>query len=329
MNIKWIAFGWMAVFGVATGTAHAESTPRRQPIPGVPITVHQRIPDDLPEFSIHQRQLEMELEEARLEIRVLSERLDEAQTPEGRRLRAERRLERVEADRQRLDEEVRELRASLRETQASLREVETERDRALRDAQRAQDRLEREATRNTDRRSLRRAEPDPVPVAEFEDKIAAMQEALQALRAELAGQMELTAQYREFARTAAEETPPTAVAAVESDLIDQGLKAFEEGDLRRARRLLERAAREHEDDAALHGYLGAVYFSQGQHARAQRSLKRAVELNPVDPAMHFNLAVLLASLDPPDLQKASLHYQESLRLGGPTDGALQARINGD
>lgn len=329
MKIKTIVIGGVAALWAAATFVSAQTVPQRQAVPGVPIVVRQSGTEDIPEFSIRQRQLEMELEEARREIRSLQESLAEAQTPEGRRLRAERRLGRAEADRARLNEELLELRGSLRETQARLKEVETERDRALRDAQKAQNQLEPQSAQDTGRRSRRQGEPDAEPNAALDAKVAALQEAVQSLRAELAGQMALTAQYRDFAQIAAEETPRMDVEAAEGDLIDQGLLAFEAGDLRRARRLFERASRHQDDDPAVHGYLGAVYFSQGQHGRAQKSLERAVALSPVDPAMHFNLAVLLASLDPPDLQKASLHYQESLRLGGSEDVAMQARLHGN
>lgn len=323
-----VIFGVAAMWGAAISVS-GQAEPQRQAVQGVPVVVRQSGQEDIPEFSIRQRQLEMELEEARREIRGLREQLAEAQTPDGRKLRAERRLERAEADRERLNEERRELRASLRETQAQLKEVEKERDSALGDAQKAQDQLEHQASRDTGRRSGRRGDPDEETNAVLEERVASLQEMVQTLRAELAGQMQLTANYREFAQTAAEEMPPDTLASADEDLIDQGLQAFEAGDLRRARRLLERASRQHDEDAALHGYLGAVYFSQGQHARAQKSLERAVTLDPVNPAMHFNLAVLLASLDPPELRKASLHYQESLRLGGSEDVALQARLDGE
>ncbi len=329
MKCRTIAIGLLTGLGLALPPVSAQTTPQRQPLPGVPIPVRQTGAEEIPEFSIRERKLEMELQEALREIRDLEERVAEAETPEGRRLRAERRLDRSEAARERLQEERNELRASLRETQARLRDVERERDDARRDAQRAQDRLERETSRESGRRARRREEGNAAPSAEVEAQIARLEQAVESLRGKLATQMALSAQYREFAQRTAEEAPPARVPAGESELIDQGLIAFEEGDLRRARRLLERAARQHEDDASLHGYLGAVYFAQGQHERARRSLEQAVALNPVDPAMHFNLAVLLASLDPPELDTASMHYQESLRLGGDKDELLQARLNGE
>lgn len=343
-------FLWGGVLLFASA-ARSQNEPRRQPLPGPPIVVRENPAgaagaQALPELSLRERQLEMELQEARREIARLRALPAESADPELRKSRAERRLESALAEQDEMRREIDALKENLKEAARAMRQAEGAKGQADEQAARATEALaeqqqraqaleaQAEEYRNQARalarevRDLRRQaessdgetpSPDPEAIPRLEAELA-------AVRGELEKQRELADRYRELAQATSAAAPRVAANGPVEDLAAQGLAAFRAGDLESARLKFEEALEGQEENAALHGYLGAVHFAEKRYKKARRSLERCVELNPLDPVGHFNLAVLLASLNNPDLVEARAHYEESVRLGGDKDGEIEKRL---
>ena len=102
-----------------------------------------------------------------------------------------------------------------------------------------------------------------------------------------------------------------------------GIIAWKQNDLKPAADLLERAIRQAPKDAQLHNYLGIIRYAQGKRSPAVKELETAVALNPNLAEANFNLAVILATDQHPQLDKARQYYQASLRLGNARDEKLE------
>ena len=102
-----------------------------------------------------------------------------------------------------------------------------------------------------------------------------------------------------------------------------GLVAWKQNDLKLATTLLERAIKQDPKDAQLHNYLGIIRYAQGKRSHAVDELEKAVTLDPNLAEANFNLAVILATDNRPQLDKARQYYQASLRLGNVRDEKLE------
>jgi Flp pilus assembly protein TadD len=102
-----------------------------------------------------------------------------------------------------------------------------------------------------------------------------------------------------------------------------GLIAWHENDLRKASKYLGRALKERPDDDGLHVYQGMVYYGMEKYDQAIEELTSALMLNRDNAEARFNLAVVMASRDEPDLEGARLHYQAALQLGIDPDPDLE------
>ena len=58
-------------------------------------------------------------------------------------------------------------------------------------------------------------------------------------------------------------------------------------------------------------------------AKAEAEFKSALAIDPSFGDAHFNLAVLYATSDPPDFEKAREHYAKALGRGIPKDAGLE------
>ena len=105
-----------------------------------------------------------------------------------------------------------------------------------------------------------------------------------------------------------------------------GLVYWQDGHLKQASRYLGRATREQPNIARWHIYRGMVFYGQGRSEDAMKCLDKAVKINPLNPETQFNLAVLLAQANEPDLIQARVHYEEALRLGSPPDLEIEKII---
>lgn len=89
---------------------------------------------------------------------------------------------------------------------------------------------------------------------------------------------------------------------------------------------LRRALEISSTDAVAHNYLGVCLGQQDNPQEAERELKRAIDLKPDYPEAHFNLAVLYATVQPPSLDLAKIHYNRATELGAPPDPSLERLI---
>lgn len=89
---------------------------------------------------------------------------------------------------------------------------------------------------------------------------------------------------------------------------------------------LKKALSINDADAVAHNYLGVCLGQKDDHVNAEKELRRAIELKPEYPDAHFNLAVLYATLQPPSLDLAKMHYNKATSLGAPPDSSLERLI---
>ena len=87
--------------------------------------------------------------------------------------------------------------------------------------------------------------------------------------------------------------------------------------------ILETAVNLDNSNAQLHNYIGIVKHAQGDLVRAGDEFTRAVELEPDHVEAQFNLAVVLATSEPPRLQEAKKYYENALRLGSDRNEVLE------
>ncbi len=86
--------------------------------------------------------------------------------------------------------------------------------------------------------------------------------------------------------------------------------------------MLARAASLRPEDTAIHGAYGVACSQLGWRDAAESQFRRTLALNPKDKNTAFNLAVLLASSNPPRLQEAQQWYKRARELGIPADPGL-------
>jgi tetratricopeptide (TPR) repeat protein len=70
-------------------------------------------------------------------------------------------------------------------------------------------------------------------------------------------------------------------------------------------------------------YLGLLAVRRGDPQEAAREFEEAVAIDPAFADAHFNLAVIYATADQPDMPRAREHYQEALRSGAKPDPTLK------
>ena len=102
-----------------------------------------------------------------------------------------------------------------------------------------------------------------------------------------------------------------------------GMTALKQNDLRTARDRFEHAVKRSPKDARLHTNLAIVYDGMNRKKAAMKELRKAVALDPNLAEARFNLAILLASSQPPKLTEAKHHYQAALQLGSMRDERLE------
>lgn len=102
-----------------------------------------------------------------------------------------------------------------------------------------------------------------------------------------------------------------------------GALLFRQGDYSSARRTLQRALKIDDTNANNHNYLGVVLQAQNRTSAAITSVRRAVELDPDYLGARYNLAVLLATARPPELEAAREEYEQFLRMGGDRNPAME------
>lgn len=76
-------------------------------------------------------------------------------------------------------------------------------------------------------------------------------------------------------------------------------------------------------------YLGIISTKLNLLDRAEREFKTALAIDPGYGEAHFNLAVLYATWDPPQWDKAKAEYEQALKKGVSPDEALETLLKGD
>ncbi len=79
-------------------------------------------------------------------------------------------------------------------------------------------------------------------------------------------------------------------------------------------------------DSVAHNYLGITASQKGWPEAAQKELEAAVALDPNNADAHFNLAVVFATQQPPNKERAREHYKKAVELGAEADSSLEALI---
>lgn len=103
----------------------------------------------------------------------------------------------------------------------------------------------------------------------------------------------------------------------------RGAIKYRQGNYSSARRDLERAIRYDESNPNNYNYLGVVFQQMDKYPEAIENVRRAVELDPEYASARYNLSVLLATAETPDLDAARSEYQQYRELGGRPSPELE------
>ncbi|MCB1232349.1 MAG: tetratricopeptide repeat protein [Verrucomicrobiae bacterium] len=76
-------------------------------------------------------------------------------------------------------------------------------------------------------------------------------------------------------------------------------------------------------NARAHNCVGVISSQKGYVNRAEDAFNEAVKIDPKFGDAHYNLAVLYATMDKPDPNRAEEHYQEAITLGVPRDSSIE------
>ena len=76
-----------------------------------------------------------------------------------------------------------------------------------------------------------------------------------------------------------------------------------------------------------HNYLGITAAQKGWMEAAQKELESAVQLDPKYGDAWYNLAISLATKQPPDKEEAKKAYDKAIELGVPKDAAMESLLS--
>lgn len=91
----------------------------------------------------------------------------------------------------------------------------------------------------------------------------------------------------------------------------------------------EKSLAKNPKNARARHYLGIIATKQSFMDRAEREFKTALAIDPTYGEAHFNLAVLYATWDPPQWDKAKAEYDQALKKGVSPDEALEKLLKGN
>lgn len=106
-----------------------------------------------------------------------------------------------------------------------------------------------------------------------------------------------------------------------------GVCYFQQSKLPDAQSTFEKAVLRQKGNARAHHYLGIIANRMSNRPRAEAEFKSALAIDPNYGDAHFNLAVLYATGNPPDMGKAREHYRNALQHGINPDPALEKMLN--
>jgi len=105
-----------------------------------------------------------------------------------------------------------------------------------------------------------------------------------------------------------------------------GIVHYAMGDLDAAIDSLTRALAINPKNATAHNYLGITASQKGWQEAAMKELETATALDPNYADAHFNLAVVHATVTPPNKESARQHYKRATELGAEPDNALEQML---
>lgn len=106
----------------------------------------------------------------------------------------------------------------------------------------------------------------------------------------------------------------------------KGLIDYHQGDLDQAESYLKKAIAEGTRDAQWHNYLGIVLFQKQDVDGARKALKNAMKMDPVNLDVIYNLIMVTASGEAPDLDEVSGLYDQYLMRGGAESPQINALL---
>ncbi len=127
----------------------------------------------------------------------------------------------------------------------------------------------------------------------------------------------------------AEEAFKKAIAIAPEDAFSRctlGIVFYSQGKLDDAVTELTKALAINPKNATAHNYLGITASQKGWQDAAQKELETAVVIDPNYADAHFNLAVVFATMQPPNKEKARLHYKRAIELGAEPDNNLEQLV---
>jgi Flp pilus assembly protein TadD len=92
----------------------------------------------------------------------------------------------------------------------------------------------------------------------------------------------------------------------------EGLRLYQQGDIKGAELALQKAINLEPENAALHSNLGVVLADQDRFEESVHEYREAVRISPLNPVFHNNLGNTLSRTG--DLKGASKEYREAIRL---------------
>jgi tetratricopeptide (TPR) repeat protein len=90
----------------------------------------------------------------------------------------------------------------------------------------------------------------------------------------------------------------------------------------------EKSLEKSPQNASARHYLGIISTKLSLMERAEREFKTALAIDPNHGEAHFNLAVLYATWDPPQWEKARESYAAALKKGVKPDASLERLLEG-
>ena len=105
-----------------------------------------------------------------------------------------------------------------------------------------------------------------------------------------------------------------------------GVSYFRRNQMNEAFASIEESLRQDANNAQARHFLGVISSRLGLRDRAQAEFKSAIALEPNYAAAHFNLAVLYATLDPPDFEAARKHYIDAVSKGANRDDNMERML---
>ncbi len=137
------------------------------------------------------------------------------------------------------------------------------------------------------------------------------------------------ARYRAGKLKLAEETFKKVIAIAPEDAFSYatlGIVYYKQSKYDEAVTSLTRSLAINPKNPTAHNYLGVTAAQKGWKEAAQREIETALQIDPAYADAHFNLAVVLATAQPPDKENARKHYKKAVLLGSEPDKTLEDLI---